>query len=48
MLHKKEMFKKHTRTRSLVLSTLITSYGAKENRNYVGVIDNQFTMDCLF
>ncbi len=48
LTHKKEMFKKRTGTRSLVLLTLITSYGAKENSNYVGVVDSQFTMDCLF
>jgi hypothetical protein len=27
---------------------LITSYGARENGNFVSVVDNQFTMDCLF
>jgi len=46
--HKKEMFKKQTGTRSLVLLTLITSYGARENSNYTSVVDNQLTLDCLF
>jgi uncharacterized protein len=48
LTHKKEMFRMRTGTRSLVLLTLITSYGARENGNFVSVVDNQFTMDCLF
>ena len=45
---KKEVFRQRTGTRSLLLTTLITSYGAKKGKNYRGIVDNQLTMDCLF
>ncbi len=45
---KKEVFRTRTRTRSLLLTTLITSYGVKKGKNYRGIVDNQLTMDCLF
>ena len=46
--HKKAMFRKHTGTRSLLLTTLMTTYGAKEGIYYIGTVDQQLTIDCLY
>jgi uncharacterized protein len=46
--NKRERFRAVTGTRSLLLITLLTTYGAPENRNYVGVVDNQLTLDIFF
>jgi len=43
--HKQEQFRAATRTRSLLLTTLITTFGAREDKNYLGVIHNQLTID---
>ena len=46
--HKKAMFAQRTGTRSLLLTTLLTTHGAKEGKNYLGTVDQQLTADCLF
>lgn len=46
--HKKAIFRKHTGTKSLLLTTLITTHGAKEGKNYLGTVDQQLIIDCLF
>lgn len=46
--HKKELFRKQTHTRSLLLTTLVTADGVKPGKHYHGVVDQQLTMDCLF
>jgi len=46
--YKKALFRKKTKCRDLLLTTMITTYGVKENKNYLGTVDNQKTMDILF
>ena len=46
--HKKAIFREKTKSRDLLLTTMLTTYGVKENRNYLGTVDNQKTMDILF
>ncbi len=45
---KKSIFREKTKCRDLLLTTLITTYGVKENRNYLGLVDSQVNMDILF
>lgn len=45
---KKSCFKEITKTRKTLFTTLISTYGAKKEANYLGAIDNQVTMDSLF
>ncbi|MCP4675719.1 MAG: ATPase [Deltaproteobacteria bacterium] len=42
---KKKLFKKVTKTRFMLLTTLITSFGARESKNYLRTVDNQLTID---
>jgi AAA+ ATPase superfamily predicted ATPase len=46
--YKKLCFAEQTQTKKSLFSTLITTYGAKINQNYLVAIDNQLTMDALF
>lgn len=46
--HKKTLFQEKTKTKKAIFMTLITLYGASENQNYAGVVDNQITADALF
>ncbi len=46
--NRKYIFKEHTNTRKALFSTLITTYGAEKNPNYLASVDNQITMDALF
>lgn len=46
--HKRERFRTATGSRSLLLTTLLTTFGARENKNYTGTVHNQLTIDALF
>lgn len=46
--YKKHIFQKETKCRDLLLTTMITTYGVKENLNYLGTVDSQQNMDVLF
>jgi hypothetical protein len=48
LLRKKKLFQESLKSRQLVLITMITSYGVKQNRHYLGTVNQQLTMDCLF
>jgi hypothetical protein len=45
---KKEVFKERTKTRKTLITTMVTTYGVKENEHYLSVADNQLTIDALF
>jgi len=46
--NKKKLFQNYTKTKKALFITLITTYGAEENRYYQQIVDNQLTMDDLF
>lgn len=46
--YKKSLFREKTKCKDLLLTTMITTYGVKENQNYLGTVDSQKTMDILF
>jgi uncharacterized protein len=48
LLYKKEKFFEINQTRKSVFTTLITSFGAKENPRYFEAVNNQLTIDDLF
>ena len=41
-------FKEGTKTRKNVFVTMITTYGVSDNANSLELVNNNFTMDCLF
>lgn len=45
---KKDVFREKTGTRKTPFTTMITTYGVKENEHYLSVVDNQLTIDALF
>lgn len=45
---KRRIFVEKTGTRKSVFFTLLTTFGAKKNEHYLGIIQNQVTMDALF
>ncbi len=45
---KKEVFQKVTGTKKTIFLTLITPFGAIKNEHYIGLVDQQLTMDQLF
>lgn len=45
---KKDIFKEKTATKKALFTTLITSFGAKENGPYINAVDNQITIEDLF
>ncbi len=45
---KKKIFQKTTGTRKTIFLTMITPYGVKENTHYIGLVDQQLTLDALF
>jgi uncharacterized protein len=45
---KKKAFQKATGTRKTIFLTMITPFGALENTNYAGLVDQQITLDTLF
>ena len=46
--YKKSLFRQKTKCKDLLLTTMITTYGVKENQNYLGTVDSQRNMDVLF
>ncbi|MBS0628221.1 MAG: ATPase [Verrucomicrobia bacterium] len=48
LVHKKSQFRKVTKTKKSLFTTLITTYGAKENAQYLSSVENQLSMDVLF
>jgi hypothetical protein len=48
LLNKKSEFIKELTTRKNIFTTMITTFGVKNNQNSNNSIDNQITMDCLF
>jgi hypothetical protein len=48
LIYKKEKFMEVTNTRKTVFTTLITSFGAKENTWYLEAVNNQLTLNDLF
>jgi AAA+ ATPase superfamily predicted ATPase len=46
--NKKKVFKEQTGTHKTLFTTLVTTYGVKENAHYLEAVDNQLTMDDLF
>lgn len=46
--YKQTLFKEQTKSKDLLLTTMITTYGVKENHNYLGSVENQMSMDVLF
>lgn len=46
--YKKSCFKKQTNTKKSLFTTLITTYGANINQQYLTCVDNQLTVDALF
>ena len=45
---KKRVFQQVTGTKKTIFLTMITPFGVKENDHYVGVVDQQLTLDALF
>jgi len=46
--YKKTIFREKTKCKDLLLTTMITTYGVKENSNYLASVNSQKTMDILF
>ncbi len=46
--NKKSVFKEKTCTRKTLFTTMITTYGVKENERSLSTIDSQITMEALF
>lgn len=42
------VFRQKTKTRKTLFLTLITTYGAKKNDNYVDLTQKEITMEALF
>jgi hypothetical protein len=45
---KKKIFQAKTGTKKTIFMTMITPFGVKQNEHYLGLIDQQLTMDVLF
>ncbi len=45
---KKDVFQKITKTKKTIFITLITPFGVIKNEHYIGLVDEQLTMDHLF
>jgi len=48
MESKLTVFRERTKTRKTLFLTLVTTNGVKNTGNYVGLIQNEVTMDALF
>ncbi|MFI4937391.1 MAG: ATP-binding protein [Candidatus Berkiellales bacterium] len=48
LLNKKEIFREQTKTKKTIFITMITPYGVKKNQHYIGLVDNELTLDDLF
>jgi len=45
---RREAFRIATKSKKLLLNTLVTTYGLEHNHNSIGIIDNHLSMDSLF
>ena len=45
---KLKIFRDNTQTRKTLFLTMVTTYGLKNSKNYVGLIQDEITMDALF
>ncbi len=45
---KKQVFQRETGTRKTIFLTMITPFGVVENEHYLGLVDQQLTLDALF
>jgi hypothetical protein len=45
---KEVVFRERTQTRKTLFLTLITTFGAKKNDNYINLIQKEITMEALF
>jgi AAA+ ATPase superfamily predicted ATPase len=45
---KKAVFQRITKTKKTIFLTLITPFGVVKNEHYIGLVDQQLTMDALF
>jgi len=48
LLNKKEVFQSQTKTKKTIFITMITPYGVNKNQHYLGLVDNQLTINDLF
>ncbi|MBM3191957.1 MAG: ATP-binding protein [Chlamydiae bacterium] len=48
LAYKKSQFRKITKTKASLFTTLITPYGSKENSHYLSCVDYQISMEALF
>ena len=48
LAYKKGLFRKITKTKKSLFTTLITAYGTQENSHYLSCVDNQLSMDVFF
>jgi hypothetical protein len=46
--NKLRVFREHTKTRKTLFLTMVTTYGLKNSKNNVGLVQNEITMDALF
>jgi hypothetical protein len=46
--NKVALFKKETKTKDVVVVTMITTFGITQNENFHEIVENSFTMDILF
>jgi hypothetical protein len=45
---KKQVFQNITETKKTIFLTMITPYGVKKNEHYLGLVDQEITLDALF
>lgn len=45
---RREIFRENVKTRKTLFNTLITPYGARDNKHYLSSVDNQLNLDALF
>jgi AAA+ ATPase superfamily predicted ATPase len=48
LIRKKEIFRKKTKTKKALFTTLITPFGATENANYLSSVEKQLSLESLF
>jgi len=46
--NKLNVFRTHTKTRKTLFLTMVTTHGVKNRNDYVGLVQNEITMDALF
>jgi len=45
---RREIFREKAKTRKTLFNTLITPYGARDNKHYLSSVDKQLNLDALF